>query len=135
MGGRCKVLVDGVFLSDAVCLEVGGGGQSVFFVFKDESTDVFGEQLDNYRWGRRVLLGRDGERVGDGGVKGRGSVTGKIATLFGGGEDGKYNLLVDNVENFSRGGSCWRQAVHGCAGSLHVEIGPGGSPSRITARR
>jgi hypothetical protein len=40
VGGRCKVLVDGVFLSDAVCLEVGGGGQSVFFVFKDESTDV-----------------------------------------------------------------------------------------------
>ena len=104
MGGRCKVFVDGVFLSDAVFLEVGGGGQSVFFVFKDESTDVFREQLDNNRWGRRILLGRDGERVGDGGVKGRGSVTGEITTLFGGGEDGKYNLLVDNVENFSRGG-------------------------------
>ncbi len=66
MGGRCKVLVDGVFLSDAVCLKVGGGGQSVFFVFKDESTDVFREQLDNNRRGRRILLGRDGERIGDG---------------------------------------------------------------------
>ncbi len=43
VGGRCKVLVDGVFLSDVVGLEVGGGGQSIFFVFKDESADVFGE--------------------------------------------------------------------------------------------
>jgi hypothetical protein len=107
MVGGSEVLIYGEFGANSVGGKISGGGKGIAFVLEDETADEFRIELDNYRAGRRVFLGGNGEGMAEGEVHRGGVRGGKVATALGSFEDGGDDLFEDDTWD-----RCWR-----CGGS------------------
>ena len=96
MVGGSEVFIYRVLRADAVGGEVVDCGEGGSLEFEDEAADSFRVKFDNNGGGGGVLLGGNGEDVGEDEV-GRGdSVRREVAGLFSGLEDGADDLTIDN---------------------------------------
>jgi len=94
--GGSEVFIYRVLRADAVGGEVVDCGEGGSLEFEDEAADSFRVKFDNNGGGGGVLLGGNGEDVGEDEV-GRGdSVRREVAGLFSGLEDGADDLTIDN---------------------------------------
>ncbi len=94
--GGGEVFVYRVFWADSVGGQVVDGRKGGSLKFEDEAADSFGVKFDNDGRGGGVLLGGNGEGIGEDEV-GRGNgVPRNVTGLFGCFEDGANNLAVHN---------------------------------------
>ena len=97
MVGGSEVFIYRELRADSVGGEVVDRGEGGSLEFEDEAADSFGVKFDNNGGGGGVLLGGNGEGIGEDKVTGRDRVRGYVASLLRSDEDGADDLLVDDV--------------------------------------